>query len=91
MALKLHLTWSYAAVAEMVMRMLGSILQTRCMVLECITLRTGISMKELGTREEGKGLVCILSGMVIHKPVIGKTVYSVVLPSRLSVLDHLLP
>ncbi|KAA8525957.1 hypothetical protein F0562_007943 [Nyssa sinensis] len=48
-------------ISEMGTHMLESILQTRCMVLESITLGLDIDMKEPGMREEGRVLVCTLS------------------------------
>jgi hypothetical protein len=75
----------------MVIHMLGSILQTGCMVLECINLETGIGMKEPGMRGEGKDLVCTRSGMVRHRQAIGKTEFLTVLPSRPLALIHRFP
>ena len=49
-----------------------SILQTRCMVLEFIGLAMDIFMRELGTKEIGKDLVCTLLGMERHNLVTGK-------------------
>jgi hypothetical protein len=52
--------------------MLGNILQTRCMVLVSIGLEMDISMREPGTREGGRDLVCTPSEMGRHNLVIGK-------------------
>lgn len=46
--------------------MQGSILQTKCMALELITLPMGIGMKVHGTREKSKVLECIHLGIVKH-------------------------
>ena len=52
--------------------MLGNILQTKCMVLESISLEMDIGMRELGMREGGRDLVCTPSGTGRHNLVIGK-------------------
>lgn len=46
--------------------MLESILQTKCMALECIALQMAIDMKDLGMKEHGKDSECILSEMGKH-------------------------
>lgn len=67
--------------------MLGSILRTKCMALEFIDLEMGISMRELGMREEGRDLVCTLSGMERHDLVTGKMGFLTVLAPNFPMLD----
>lgn len=68
--------------------MVGSILQTECMVLVCTILQMDIDMKVVGMKEEGKDLVCILSEMGTLNPGIGKTVFSAF--QRLKIMSKLL-
>lgn len=68
--------------------MVGSILQTECMVLVCTILQMDIDMKVVGMKEEGKDLVCILSEMATLNQVIGKTVFSAF--QRLKIMSKLL-
>lgn len=68
--------------------MVGSILQTECMVLVCTILQMDIDMKVVGMKEEGKDLVCILSEMGTLNPGIGKMVFSAF--QRLKIMSKLL-
>ena len=58
--------------AEMGTYMLVNILQTRCMVLECINFRMVIGMRGHGMKEEDKDRECTLSEMGKHNVVTGR-------------------
>lgn len=75
--------------AEMEIRMLVNILQTRCMVLESTSLQMDIAMKVPGMKEEGRGLVCTHSEMVKRNPAIGKMGFLMLLACKLHILNLL--
>lgn len=72
--------------AEMETHMLGNILLTRCMVLECINLEMDIVMKEPGMKEESRDLVHTLSEMGKHNLVTGKMGF-LILACKIAILD----
>lgn len=67
-------TWM-KLIAGMGTHMLENTLQTRCTDLGFTVLQMGIDMKDHGTKEEDKGLVCILSEMARPNPATGKMAF----------------
>ncbi|KAG5028393.1 hypothetical protein JHK87_011907 [Glycine soja] len=63
---------SDSTISEMGTYMLVNILQTRCMVLECINFRMVIGMRGHGMKEEDKDRECTLSEMGKHNVVTGR-------------------
>lgn len=69
-----------------------NILQTRCMVLECIVLQMVIDMKDRGMKEKDKDLECTLSEMERHNLDTGKMGCLMSQVHRVRcILYHLLP
>lgn len=72
----------FCVTAEMGTYTLGNILQTRCMVLECINSRMVIDMRGHGTKEEDKDWECTHSEMGKHNVVTGRMGFLMILKGK---------